>query len=266
MKRVLLVFIVLLAFCSCAKNYPQMVKDRVEQYKNEGKIIIAHSDDDTGKEHYIVYGDMKTQVIGVDTLGDSVKELKLNKMKYEEFFPVAVAGKGLVFDSGDYLDADKGVILNNKGQFTCKLEYINGVKTLDKVECYKDKYIFLTGDGCCGYLIFLDKPKMYYIREAPTFEKNGDISLNIFVSIAGVCSGDWAEYYDSSISSRIGRDYEGFSIKVTITPEGEIKPASRGICSTIEIPTEAFANWESLYGYLKKIAEVEDHDYALDWD
>lgn len=44
------------SFCSCAKNYPQMVKDRVEQYQNEGKVILSQSNDDTGRKHYVVYG------------------------------------------------------------------------------------------------------------------------------------------------------------------------------------------------------------------
>lgn len=34
--------IVLFAFCSCAKDYPQQVKDRVEQYQKEGKKVLSH--------------------------------------------------------------------------------------------------------------------------------------------------------------------------------------------------------------------------------
>lgn len=80
MKQLILVCLVLLTFCSCAKNYPQMVKDRVEQYQKEGKYVLGQSNDSTGKEHYIVYIDEK-QIV-VDTLGDSLQVFPLGKMEY----------------------------------------------------------------------------------------------------------------------------------------------------------------------------------------
>lgn len=64
MKKIIYIFIILFAFCSCAKDYPQQVKDRVEQYQKEGKKVLSHSDDPTGKEHYIVFADVKAQIIG----------------------------------------------------------------------------------------------------------------------------------------------------------------------------------------------------------
>ena len=51
MKKIIYIFIILFAFCSCAKDYPQQVKDRVEQYQKEGKKVLSQSDDPTGKEH-----------------------------------------------------------------------------------------------------------------------------------------------------------------------------------------------------------------------
>ena len=85
MKKIFLAFLALLIVCSCAKNYPDMVKDRVEQYKKEGKVILSQSNDETGKEHYVVYADAKSQVIGVDTLGKDVKEIRLGKKPYVSF-------------------------------------------------------------------------------------------------------------------------------------------------------------------------------------
>lgn len=41
MRKILMLCMGVLAFCSCAKNYPQMVKERVEQYRNEGKVIYS---------------------------------------------------------------------------------------------------------------------------------------------------------------------------------------------------------------------------------
>ena len=63
MKKLLLIGLVLFTFCSCAKNYPQMVKDRVEQYQKEGKYVLGQSNDSTGKEHYVVYIDDKQIVV-----------------------------------------------------------------------------------------------------------------------------------------------------------------------------------------------------------
>ena len=80
MKKLLLIGLVLFTFCSCAKNYPQMVKDRVEQYQKEGKYVLGQSNDSTGKEHYVVYIDDK-QIV-VDTLGDSLQVFPFGKMKY----------------------------------------------------------------------------------------------------------------------------------------------------------------------------------------
>ena len=63
MKKLLLIGLVFFTFCSCAKNYPQMVKDRVEQYQEEGKYVLGQSNDSTGKEHYVVYIDDKQIVV-----------------------------------------------------------------------------------------------------------------------------------------------------------------------------------------------------------
>lgn len=41
--------------------------------------MLSHSDDPTGKEHYIVFADVKAQIIGVDTLGETVKEIHLGE-------------------------------------------------------------------------------------------------------------------------------------------------------------------------------------------
>lgn len=85
MKNFIYVFVVLIAFCSCAKDYPQLVRDRVEQYQQEGKIILSQSNDSTGKEHYIVYADVKAQIIGIDTLENAVSEIALGKKNRKRF-------------------------------------------------------------------------------------------------------------------------------------------------------------------------------------
>ena len=42
-------------FCSCSTNYQQEVNNRIEKLKKQGIKILAHSNDGTGYEHYIVY-------------------------------------------------------------------------------------------------------------------------------------------------------------------------------------------------------------------
>ena len=44
-------------FASCAKDYPRLVKERVEQYRKEGKWILSFSKNATKEEHFIVYAD-----------------------------------------------------------------------------------------------------------------------------------------------------------------------------------------------------------------
>ena len=144
MKKLLLIGLVLFTFCSCAKNYPQMVKDRVEQYQEEGKYVLGQSNDSTGKEHYVVYIDDK-QIV-VDTLGDSLQVFPFGKMKYMK-------------------------LRANVPNQSCKFEY----KAFDtgyyyKVKCCLKKKMLsvvfpaddLMSDTCCmnNYNISLDKIKV----------------------------------------------------------------------------------------------------------
>jgi hypothetical protein len=56
-KNVLIIFatVVTVCFCSCSVNYQKEVNNRIEKIKKQGIMILAHSNDDTGAEHYIVY-------------------------------------------------------------------------------------------------------------------------------------------------------------------------------------------------------------------
>ena len=138
MKKLLFILTVLLTFCSCAKNYPQLVKDKAEQYKKEGKIILNQSNDSTGKEHYIVYADVKAQVIGVDTLGEKVKEIKLGKKKYKQLDLCVEEGIGLVAKFCEGTLQPKEYKVQANGQFLA-----DGQPT--SVKMYKDKYILVKG-------------------------------------------------------------------------------------------------------------------------
>lgn len=79
MKNLFMVCLVLLAFCSCAKNKQQMVKDRIEQYTKEGKHVLGYSSDSINNEYYVVYID--SAQIAVDTLGKSPIVFPLGEMQ-----------------------------------------------------------------------------------------------------------------------------------------------------------------------------------------
>ena len=58
MKRNVLIIIaavITVFFGSCSTNYQKEVNNRIEKLKKQGIKILAHSYDDTGNEHYIVY-------------------------------------------------------------------------------------------------------------------------------------------------------------------------------------------------------------------
>ena len=64
MKKNLFYFLLFFLFVSCGRNYPQMVNERMEKYQNEGKYILAHSNDSSGEEHYVVYLDNNNTLCG----------------------------------------------------------------------------------------------------------------------------------------------------------------------------------------------------------
>lgn len=263
MKQLLFAFVVLCAFCSCAKNYPQLVKDRAAQYEKEGKVILAQSDDKTGKEHYVIYGDPKAQVLGVDTLGDSVNVIKLG---YQDGFTTVTPfieeeGKDLQYVDSLYGQSYDDVRINGKGQF---YSYDIGIPIPLKAEFYKDKYVVLSSQESSPYIFFFDKPlKYHFISDGvPTIDKNGNMSKNIGNILKYICGGtDWIRYMWEQYKIVVG-DYE-FNIKITISPDGEITPADHGIVSAVEIPTEAFSSYSSLSGYMLKIAHEKKEQSIL---
>lgn len=272
MKQLLFAFAVLCAFCSCAKNYTQLVEERAAQYEKEGKVILAKSEDETGKEHYVIYGDPKAQTLGVDTLGDDVTVIPLGKQKYVNITPVAYNGKGLQFinDDDDYYTWDEDVTINDKGE----LMFTNDDKEkqkFDKVEFYKGKYVLMcntsskyTADNH-SLAIFFKKPSKYRICGIPNIEKDGNMTVSIHTTLPDICNKDYGDFYNEGDDIYVDRDHEDFCIKVTISPDEEVTPASYGIASTIEFPVEAFASWATLRGYLAKIALIELDAAALDW-
>ena len=131
------------------------VKDRVEQYQNEGKVILSQSNDDTGKKHYVVYGDIDKQTIVVDTLGENVFTIQLGKKTLKTLTPNVIEDDGLSVSfeqqEGDFNQLD--VQLSKDGDFI-----LGSVPTEFMV--YEDKYIVLSKDY--PKIIFLNKNDAYY--------------------------------------------------------------------------------------------------------
>lgn len=243
-KKGLLVLVVLCAFCSCTKNYPKLVQERVEQYKNEGKTILSQSNDDTGKLHYVVFGDPKANAIGIDTIGEEVKYIKLGKKKGIRITPyVYEDGKGLRFFQNDG---------EHSYSFSGKFCSESGIPM--KMLTYKNKYILLEREGDMPVLLFFDKPNIYYPIEGTPKVKNGDIeiSFNKYVKFVFYPEKEYMENVMFGGTDRFLLDkYTNYSYQITLSPDGNIiKKAGMGYLGSVEIPDEALCSLATLLPYI----------------
>ena len=250
MKKLLLIGLVLFTFCSCAKNYPQMVKDRVEQCQNEGKVILSQSDDDTGKKHYVVYGDIDKQTIVVDTLGENVLTIQLGKKILKELTPKVVEPEGLNVSfeqqEGEFNKLD--VHLSKDGDFM-----IGSVPT--KVSVCEDKCIMLGKDY--PNFIFLDKNDAYYsLGGSCKVNEDGNLDVTLTAMFTGILPIEWQDYTgepETYPDLYIDRYHEDFLYKLTVAPNGKIiKKGDYATCGGVQIPVEAFGAWSTLRLYIQK--------------
>ena len=165
-KNVLIALFALFALCSCEKDYHKLQKERVEQYKKEGKWIIAQSDS-TSNEHYIIYGDKKTQTIGIDTLGGDVQVVDLKKpMKQSLFTPVWGGGVFDMFPDG--YGQEKNLLKVMTEGFENMYQYAREKSRKSSfVRAYKSKYVIVCFDNdypvVYRFILFLSNPvKLYY--------------------------------------------------------------------------------------------------------
>lgn len=253
MKKLLMLCLILLTFCSCAKNYPQMVKDRVERYKNEGKVIINCSDDETGKEHYIVYGDVDSQTICVDTLGEQVMVFNLGKKNIKTLTPSVKEDDGLSVnfqeqkitddpELRDYRLSKDGKILQNDQSV--------------EISTYKDMYIMLGKEY--PDFIFLDKNDAYYnLGGSCNINEDGSLDVTLSDMFVNMLPEEWANYTsepEECPDLYIDRYHNDFLYKVVVNPQGNIiKKAENATCGGVQIPTEAFGSWTTLRLYIQKI-------------
>lgn len=137
-KLPILLLAALLTLCSCSKSYQELVNEKVEQYKKEGKIILNKSDDPTGKEHYIVFADAKQQTIGVDTLGEKALVINIPKLKHKQLMVPYCQDYEPFTTISPYLDEYTKLRITKNGEF----EDNDG--GLWNTKCYKNKYLILT--------------------------------------------------------------------------------------------------------------------------
>lgn len=261
MKKIIYIFIILFAFCSCAKDYPQQVKDRVEQYQKEGKKVLSHSDDPTGKEHYIVFADVKAQIIGVDTLGETVKEIHLGEKPTVSFEVKANENQGLRLVK-IHKDSKENYSLNNEGKI-CRMFKGNCIETFD-MKVFKDKYIiFVKGyDG-----IFLNDDDVYYSLSEEDMGDDGNLNMVFHNTIGMVLTEELQHYLNSSRDLYIDRYHDDLVFKATVSPEGKIiKQASSAYCSGAEIPVEMFSDWLTLRPYLAKVVQAQNEEERNSYD
>lgn len=271
MKKLLFILTVLFTFCSCAKNYPKLVKDKVEQYKKEGKIILNQSNDSTGKEHYIVYADVKAQVIGVDTLGDSVRVMHLGKKKYFEPDLKVEKGEEMNIDFYRVNAATTGIVattisITKDG----KLLWDDDEYKISAV--FKDKYLI-----CKGFwkrILFLNKDDFFYgirldygIRsDENKINTDGSINYEVISDIYELIDEEKNYAWAECDGYNVDKDHCNISVKVKILPNAEIIPSEdyADWCG-IHVPFKDFATWETFAPYVLSVVAKQENENRAYW-
>lgn len=259
MKKLLFLLIAAaLVLCSCGKNYPKLVKQQVEKYMKEGKIILSQSNDSTGKEHYIVFADMKAQTIGVDTLGEKVQTINLSKILEKQIDVINVQSMDtfsiIVYDHFTGIQNAQIKITGNK-TFT-KDNFENWKATV-----YKDKYIILINKideyDIRWSILWLGKPEYMYTyrssnkNDVTLNKKDGDIKINIKSSEA--------------FSADYGNEWIQVSYNATFDCNGEIKKQDDYVnFEGINIPISAYGDENALLPYIERIQNGIEERYRLE--
>ena len=269
MKKLLFILTVLFTFCSCAKNYPKLVKDKAEQYKKEGKIILNQSNDSTGKEHYIVYADVQNQVIGIDTLGDSVRVMHLGKKKY--FEPDLKVEKGEEMKINFYrVDPTTTAIVAPTFSITKDGKLLWDGEEYKISAVYKDKYLVCKGSW--DLILFLNKDEVFYgIRWDKYRDKintdgsiNYEVTRDIYDLIDEEENYAWPDY--DGYEYYIDKDHMSVGVKVKIFPNGEIIPLENYAdwCG-VRVPLKDFATWDMLAPYVLEVVAKQEQENRAYW-
>ena len=248
MKNLLFMLSVLFAFCSCTKDYPQLLNERVNQYRKEGKWILSYSKKATENEHYIVYADKKIQSIVVDSL-DGQNHYPLKKLKA---FQIAISND----DSLIWTDISEDVPLKLASGRTLLLETYEGELQADRISGYKDKYmiadfgnggvaiIFLKANKVCGLGIHTER----YLKNIGTdwkIAKNGDINIRL--------------RYELAMSYDGLPEFSPCEYQFVMDSNGNVKSKDDHFsCYGVKIPASAMGGYyeEALAPYAEEIRQV----------
>ena len=238
-------------FASCAKDYPRLVKERVEQYRKEGKWILSFSKNATKDEHFIVYADEKAQTIEIDTL-DGIRTIKLDQLT-----DVNVALTSCDTKIVDFMEGGNLPLKVKEHEFTVAMGYAD-MKQSNKLRGYKNKYMIMDmGEGTVAVLFFANK-KVYkfggiyssvkgrdYTGTNYRINRNGDLDVRIKYGLEH--NGDGLP------------DYLPCTYEITFDSEGNIKNRARHVtCCGVKVPVEAFK--EYVYGDLTPYIEEMKHN------
>lgn len=246
----------ILALGSFSKSNQELVNEKVEQYKKEGKIILSKSDDPTGKEHYIVFADIKQQTIGVDTLGEKVQIIKLAEAKQKDFC-LAYAQGTEPFSIYSMNTETKAANVRVVDSVTFKSIYDANTEEIMKVECYKDKYILMTcreDNYVRNKILFFKQPSVVFHLCDGAIEKTDGGDLNITITSS--------EMFGMTM---LDQEFVQAIFHVTLNPDGLIKKQDDSVnFGGIMIPTRAYGNPEEMQEYLNRIENDREANFDRD--
>lgn len=246
----------ILALSSFSKSNQELVNEKVEQYKKEGKIILNKSDDPTGKEHYIVFADVKQQTIGVDTLGEKVQIIKLAEAKQKDFC-LAYAQGTEPFSIYSMNTETKAANVRVVDSVTFKSIYDANTEEIMKVECYKDKYILMTcreDNYVRNKILFFKQPSVVFHLCNGAIEKTDGGDLNITITSS--------EMFGMTM---LDQEFVQAIFHVTLNPDGLIKKQDDSVnFGGIMIPTRAYGNPEEMQEYLNRIENDREANFDRD--
>lgn len=246
----------ILALSSFSKSNQELVNEKVEQYKKEGKIILNKSDDPTGKEHYIVFADVKQQTIGVDTLGEKVQIIKLAEAKQKDFC-LAYAQGTEPFTIYSMNTETKAANVRVVDSVTFKSIYDANTEEIMKVECYKDKYILMTcreDNYVRNKILFFKQPSVVFHLCDGAIEKTDGGDLNITITSS--------EMFGMTM---LDQEFVQAIFHVTLNPDGLIKKQDDSVnFGGIMIPTRAYGNPEEMQEYLNRIENDREANFDRD--
>lgn len=259
MKRLpFLLLAAVLALCSC-KNPQELINEKAEQYKKEGKIILNKSDDPSGKDHYIVFADTIEQTIGVDTLGEKAKIIKLGDIVEKRFdIPgIHLPDKFYVISNDPDFIRKTDLKVHEKGKFSNYAGQLG-------LTVYKDKLLVLeTGsdynDGLSTkwYILWFKDPQCIYTYEGNTdTDEDSSDAENVDGVILDKSNGDIKIHIKSQedFGGPGMREWVERTYNVTFDYDGKIKKQDDYVnYQGVSVPISAFGDVAALRLYIDAI-------------